>query len=111
MQSADEALLKWRGVHDGRAVWERWQDAEPIVDLVKEISTERHGTDFGRMTSLVPNVIYERWLREEWERGNIGLKPYSREMDEVVKRKLQDPDWRAFRCDNPSNPFYVGWTK
>jgi hypothetical protein len=32
-------------------------------------------------------------------------------MEKVVQKKLQDPDYRWLRTDNPSNPFHLGWRK
>jgi hypothetical protein len=45
-------------------------------------------------------VIIVRWLNEEYARGNIHLRPFTREFNEtVVARKLRDPEWRLLRTD------------
>jgi hypothetical protein len=45
-------------------------------------------------------VILLRWLNEEYTRGNTHLRLFTREFnDTVVRRKLQDPEWRYLRTD------------
>jgi hypothetical protein len=40
-----------------------------------------------------------RWLNEEHARGRTGLSLFGKEFDEVVKRKLNDPDWAYLRTE------------
>jgi hypothetical protein len=37
-------------------------------------------------------VILLRWLNEEYVRGNTQLRMFTREFDELVAKKLRDPD-------------------
>jgi len=95
---------------DGRTiVRERVQDVEPILEHNAMLRTMEQNSDWGRHIGCIPNVIYERWFNEEYARGNVTLRMYSKEMDEIVSRKLKDPEWAYLRVDNPSNPFNVGW--
>jgi hypothetical protein len=56
----------------------------------------------------IPNVILTRWLNEEWQRGNISIKLFGPEMDALVERKLQDPDWAWLRTDKKAA--HAGWS-
>jgi hypothetical protein len=56
----------------------------------------------GTAHRIIPNVIMERWFNEEYERGNVSLRLYSKEMDEIVARKLKDPQWAYLRTDMAS---------
>lgn len=90
--------------HDGKAFTiERVQDVEPIVELNKQLQTMEQRSDWARHVARVPNIILEKWLNEEWERGNINMQFGSDEYYEMVERKLQDPDYRAFRVDASFN--------
>ena len=85
---------------DGRNLHiERWQDCEAIVEHNKAIKSLPQKSDWGRHVASVPNIILEKWLNEEWERGNRITSIYSEEMDRVVARKLQDPEWQFLRVD------------
>jgi hypothetical protein len=53
----------------------------------------------GRHIATIPNVVLVRWLNEEHARGRTDLALFSKEFDEVVKRKLNDPDWAYLRTD------------
>jgi hypothetical protein len=44
-------------------------------------------------------VILVRWLNEEYARGNVQLRMFTREFDELVATKLRDPDWKFLRTD------------
>lgn len=89
---------------DGTALTvERVQDVEPILDSNAVLRTMEQRSDFARHVARVPNVILEKWLNEEWERGNINMQFGSDEYYEMVERKLQDPDYRVFRTDASFN--------
>lgn len=81
---------------------ERWQDVEPILDHNKALRSQEQNSDWGRHVASIPNVILEKWLNEEYQRGNIGLRMFSAEFDQLVERKLKDPDWAYLRTDNSS---------
>ena len=75
------------------------QDVGPILDRNAELRAQPQRGDFGRHVASIPNVILVRWLNEEYARGRTGLRLYSREFDEIIQRKLQDPDWAYLRTD------------
>jgi hypothetical protein len=88
---------------DGRTIIrERVQDVEPILEHNALLRTMEQKSDWGRHIASIPNVIMERWFNEEYERGNVSLRLYSKEMDEIVARKLKDPQWAYLRTDMAS---------
>lgn len=87
---------------------ERWQDCEAIVENNKRLQKEAQRSDFMRHTASIPNVIIERWLNEELQRGNVGLRLFSEEFNRVIFRKLRDPEWKWLRTD-AKNPSFMGW--
>lgn len=89
--------------------FERIQDVEPILERNKALQGEQQRSDWGRHFASVPAVIVEKWLNEEYARGNTELRFLGPGFDEFIERKLRDPDNRAWRTDNPSNPFYMGY--
>jgi hypothetical protein len=82
---------------------QRTQDVEPILDHNAHLRSERQksvGTEtWGRHVASIPCVILERWFNEELARGNTSIKLFGPEMDAIVQRKLQDPDWKWLRVD------------
>lgn len=82
-------------------------DVEPILDRNALLRSMPQKSDWGKHVASVPNIILVKWLNEAWERGNIGLRPYSKEMDEIVARKLRDPEWAFLRVDGPRQS--MGW--
>jgi hypothetical protein len=82
---------------------ERVQDVEPILEYNKTLQTIEQRSDWGRHVASVPNVVLEKWLNEELERGNIHMQFGSEEFYQMVERKLQDPDYRMFRTDASFN--------
>ena len=88
-----------------------FQDVEDIIERNKRLRNEPQKSDWGRHVASIPNNIYLQWLNEAWAAGNVALRAFSKEMDEIVAAKLRDPDWAFLRTDNPSNPFNVGWRK
>ena len=89
---------------DGRTIArERIQDVEPILEHNKMLRGLEQRSDWGRHVASIPNVIMERWFNEEYARGNVTLRLYTKEMDEIVARKLKDPEWKWLRTDSASN--------
>lgn len=86
---------------DGRELTiSRTQDVEPILENNKRLQTEpQNRTTPFRHVASVPNVILERWLNEELARGNRAIRWGSKEFDELVAKKLKDPDWAYLRVD------------
>lgn len=83
------------------------QDIEPILEWNKESRRDTQSGDWGRHVARIPNVIYVQWLNEEAARGNTQLRMFSPEFNEIVKKKLQDPDWAYLRVDKPA--LQTGW--
>lgn len=86
---------------------EHIQDVEPILEANKRKRTEDQRSDWGREIAEIPNVIYMRWLLEEHARGNTSLRMFTPEFDEIVQKKLNDPDWAYLRTDKPA--LITGW--
>jgi hypothetical protein len=88
---------------NGDLVVERAQDCEPILDrnaALRSMPQKSAGTEtWGRHVASIPCVIIERWMNEEWQRGNVELKMAGAEFDKMVQRKLNDPDWKWLRTD------------
>lgn len=90
--------------------FELTQDVEPILEANKALAAEPQNADWGRHTARVPLVIINKWLNEDNARGD-PVRYLGPGFNEWLKKKLDDPDNRAWRVDNPSNPFYLGWRK
>jgi len=86
---------------------EHVQDVEPILNWNKEARRDEQKSDFGRHVARIPNVIYVQWLNEEHARGNTNLRLFTPEFDEIVQKKLQDPEWAYLRVDKPA--LITGW--
>ncbi len=86
---------------------ENIQDVEPILEHNKMLRTMEQKSDWGREIAEIPNVILVRWLNEEHAKGNEDLRLFTPEMDAIVKKKLQDPDWAYLRTDKPA--LIMGW--
>lgn len=88
--------------------FERVQDVEPIVENNKALQSEAQKSDWGRHVASVPMVIIEKWLNEEAARGG-PMRFLGPGFDEWFAKKIKEPDNRAWRVDNPSNPFFIGY--
>jgi hypothetical protein len=75
------------------------QDVEPILEWNKEARRDEQHSDWGRHVARIPNVIYVKWLDEEYRKGNTSLRMFSPEFDEIVQKKLEDPEWAYLRTD------------
>ena len=87
----------------------RVQDVEPILDLNKYLQTVKQQSDWGRHVATVPNIFLEKWLREEWDRGNINLRIFTPEFDQLIERKIKDPDWKFLRVDSAQVQGFMGF--
>jgi hypothetical protein len=76
-----------------------WQDVEPILERNAALRSEPQRSDWGRHVATIPNVILLRWLNEEYARGNISLRMFTKEFQELVARKLRDSEWKYLRTD------------
>ncbi len=86
---------------------EHWQDVEPILEQNKISRSLEQKSDCVREIADIPCVILLRWLNEEHAKGNTTITLLSAEMDRLVKKKLQDPEWAYLRTDKPS--LIMGW--
>lgn len=82
----------------GLVIAQRIQDVEDILERNKALQNTSQDTSTGwHHYATIPNVFLERWLNEEYARGNTTLRLYTEEFDKLVQRKLRDPDWRWLR--------------
>ena len=86
---------------------EHVQDVEDILEWNKEARGIEQRSDWGRHKARIPNVIYVKWLNEEHDKGNTNLRLFSKEFDQIVNKKLEDPDWYHLRVDRPA--LITGW--
>ncbi len=84
---------------DRRIIASTTQDVESILERNKALRGERQRSDWGRHIANIPNVILVKWLNEEYAAGNVQLRIFSAEFNELVARKLRDPDWAYLRTD------------
>jgi hypothetical protein len=84
---------------DRRIIAVTTQDVGPILDRNAELRAQPQRGDFGRHVASIPNVILVRWLNEEYARGHTDLRMFMPAFNELVARKLRDPDWNHLRVD------------
>ena len=72
------------------------QDVEPILEHNKALRSMPQKSDWGRHIASIPNVILTKWLNEA---NSPTLRMFSKEFDELVAKKLRDPDWAYLRTD------------
>jgi hypothetical protein len=88
---------------DKRIIASTWQDVEPILKHNKLLRSmpqpSRRRGDWGRHIASIPNVVLVKWLNEEYAAGNTRLRMFTDEFNELVARKLADPDWAYLRTD------------
>ena len=89
--------------NDHKIVALTMQDVEPILERNAMLRSMEQRSDWGRHIASIPNVIITQWLNEEWARGNADLRFASKEFDELVARKLRDPEWQYLRTDAKAN--------
>jgi hypothetical protein len=87
---------------------EHVQDCDPILEWNKEARRDDQKSDWGRHVAKIPNVVYVKWLNEAHAKGHTSLRLFTPEFDEIVQRKLQDPEWAYLRTDKPA--LQVGWS-
>jgi len=80
-------------------VAETIQDVEPILEHNHVLRSQPQRSDWGRHIACIPNVILVQWINEEYARGNVSLRMFSKEFDALVAEKLRDPDWKHLRVD------------
>jgi hypothetical protein len=83
----------------GTVIASATQDVEPILERNQLLRVEPRTSDWARHVATIPNVILLKWLNEAHARGNTGMRMFTKEFDALVKRKLEDPDWKYLRTD------------
>ena len=81
---------------------ERVQDCTPILEWNAEARRDDQPSDWGRHVARIPNIILLKWLDEAHARGQVGVRLFSAEFNELVQKKLQDPDWAYLRTAKAS---------
>ncbi len=94
---------------EDRLVVETSQDVEDILERNKQLRATPQRSDWGRHIASIPNVFMVQWANEEYQRGNVSLQMFTKEFDELVARKLKDPEWAFLRTDCQANQFRTGW--
>lgn len=87
---------------------EHQQDVEDILEWNKEARRDEQRSDWGRHIGRIPNLMYVKWLNEEHARGNTNLRLFTYEFDQIVRKKLYDPEFAYLRVDKA--PLQVGWS-
>jgi hypothetical protein len=82
---------------------QHWQDVGPILERNKALRSEPQRSDWGRHIASIPNVIITRWMNE------TGVMPFTKEFDEIIARKLRDPEWAYLRTDNADVQGFMGF--
>lgn len=75
---------------DGKLIFERVQDVEPILERNKAFQNEGKQTGDFRLVASIPCVILEKWINDE---GCNYLQLPKHEFERLIRRKLRDPDW------------------
>ncbi len=78
-------------------------DVEPYLDHNKMLrSMEQTRTDGMKHHASIPPLILVKWLNEQWSQGS-DIRYLSKEFDEIIDRKLKDPEWAYLLVDGPSH--------
>jgi hypothetical protein len=87
------------------------QDVEPIVERNKRMAKERpFQNDYLEYYACVPNIYLFKWWMEDTG-GDPAWPIYSqRYFNTFVAKRLEDPQWRAFRVDIGPR-FRTGWKR
>jgi hypothetical protein len=95
---ADEVQTSFHIQPDGSLVVQTTQDCEDIIERNHALAMETQRSDWGRHVATIPNGLLVKWLNEERERGH-HIRFLSKEMDDMVDRKLKDPLYAKLRTD------------
>lgn len=75
------------------------QDVEDIIENNKRLQTTPQKSDWGRHVACIPLIFLNKWLDEEYARGNTSLRLFDEDFNRIVAMKLRDPDYRFLRVD------------
>jgi hypothetical protein len=82
------------------------QNVSPILDQNARLrEQEQPKTDGMKHVASIPVAVLELWLNEEVARGATHLTLGSKEMDQLIRRKLRDPAWFHLRVDKPPSAY------
>ena len=72
-------------------------DVHDVLEHNKNLRSMKQTGDFRHVASI-PNIVIVKWMDDERNRGH-DIQFLSKEMDELVAKKLRDPDWAYLRTD------------
>jgi hypothetical protein len=87
---------------------EHLQDVEPILEWNALARQGEQRSEWGRHVARIPNVVYVKWLDEQHARGNRSIRMFTPEFDQIVQKKLEDPEWAYLRTNRQK--LQLGWT-
>ena len=68
-------------------------DVEPVLEHNAALrGMEQMKTDGLKHKATIPAVLMVKWLNEEWVRGS-NIRYLSEEFEQVIARKLKDPEY------------------
>jgi hypothetical protein len=109
--SGSGIILQPRYDHESKSlIIGQWQDVEDIIEMNKRLANEpKPKSDWGQHYATIPHNIRFKWWIEETG-GNPDMPIFSARFEnEIVAKKLEDPEWRALRVDLGC-AFQLGWT-
>jgi hypothetical protein len=110
--SGSGIILQPRYDHDTKSIIVgQWQDVEDIIEENKRLANEpKPRSDWGRHYATIPHNIRFKWWIEETN-GDWRMPIFSARFEnEIVAKKLEDPEWRYLRVDLGPG-FQLGWRK
>jgi len=76
---------------DDQVIVKRFQDVEPILNMNKRMQLNPlDRREVMWHVGSIPHIFIEKWLKED------GVNVLRKENWPWLKRKLNDPEWRAF---------------
>ena len=92
---------------DRRYTFSLTQDVEPYLKQNHHLRSVPQKSDWGRHVASIPLVILTQWLNEAWAAGNTQLNFNSPEFLALIKKKINDPEWKALRTRQMSLNTYA----
>lgn len=75
-------------------------DVSEVLENNKRLrSIEQDKRSEFRHKASIPPIVLLSWLNEQRDRGNTTIRAFGKEMDELIERKLRDPDWAFLLTD------------
>lgn len=97
--------VKRKLIVDGKkATFVTVQDVEDIVEQNKILQTmEQTNTDGLKHLAQIPMNIINKWMNEEWDKGNTTMRFGDDEFEMMIAARLADPDNAVFLVSGPSH--------